>query len=118
MSAPPGRLVPVRAAGGIRVNAGAARTIRTERRGRRADDVPLTRDARNPAAPGGAAGLRTDGSGEGQRPARLTAEMTAFREARVVLASVPMPHRTRPSIAHSMYEAATAEAPSLIVCSV
>lgn len=54
----------------------------------------------------------------GQRVARLTAETTAFREARVVLASMPMPHRTFPSMAHSMYEAACALAPSLIVCSV
>lgn len=52
-----------------------------------------------------------------QRAERLTAEMTAFSEARVVLASMPMPHRTLPSMAHSMYEAACAEAPSLIVCS-
>src|SRR5262245_35595361 len=52
-----------------------------------------------------------------QRVARLTAETTAFSEARVVFASMPMPHRTLPSIATSMYEAACAEAPSLIVCS-
>lgn len=37
-----------------------------------------------------------------QRVARLTAETTAFSEARVVLGSMPMPHRTWPSIAHSM----------------
>ncbi len=38
----------------------------------------------------------------GQRVARLTAETTALSEARVVLASIPMPHSTLPSIAHSM----------------
>jgi len=52
-----------------------------------------------------------------QRNARLTAETTAFSEARVVLGSMPMPHSTRPSMAHSMYEAAWADAPSLSVCS-
>lgn len=62
-------------------------------------------------------GVRGGSGTGGQRAERLTAEMTAFREARVVLASMPMPHRTLPSMAHSMYEAACAEAPSLMVCS-
>ncbi|GHD23064.1 hypothetical protein GCM10010313_58560 [Streptomyces violarus] len=38
----------------------------------------------------------------GQRVARLTAETTAFSEARVVFASIPIPHRILSSIAHSM----------------
>ncbi|CAM5678095.1 hypothetical protein SFUMM280S_08918 [Streptomyces fumanus] len=70
---------------------------------------------RPPVAADGARGA--GGAATGQRAARLTAETTAFSEARVVFASMPMPHRTLPSMAHSMYEAACAEAPSLMVCS-
>lgn len=62
--------------------------------------------------------VRRGPSGGGrQRAERLTAETTAFSEARVVFASMPMPHSTLSPIAHSMYEAACAEAPSLMVCS-
>ncbi len=74
--------------------------------------TPHTRTAPHSSVECGAAG-----GGGCQRAERLTAETTAFSEARVVLASMPMPHRTLPSMAHSMYEAACAEAPSLIVCS-
>ncbi len=73
--------------------------------------------AGNGTAPAPRKGAGAVRRGPGQRAERLTAEMTAFREARVVFASMPMPHRTWPSMAHSMYEAACAEAPSLIVCS-
>ena len=54
-----------------------------------------------PAAEYGDRGLETTDQ-DGQRLARLTAETTAFSEARVVLASMPMPHRTLSPIAHSM----------------
>src|SRR5690606_15668431 len=67
--------------------------------------------------PTGADGALGSVEAAGQRAARLTAETTAFSEARVVFASIPIPHRTLSPMAHSMWEAACAEAPSLMVCS-
>ncbi len=89
--------------GGARVTASAvhgAPTARGEPRGRRES---------GPCGPGRSA--------EGQRPARLTADTTALIEARTMFASTPTPHSTLSPIAHSMYAAAWAPAPSLRVCS-
>ena len=49
--------------------------------------------------------------------ARLTAEETAFREARGVDESMPIPHSTWASIAHSRYAAALASPPADNACS-
>lgn len=51
------------------------------------------------------------------RRARLTALIIAFREASTVLPSIPTPHSTLPSTAHSTYAAAWASPPSLSACS-
>src|SRR5262245_61439969 len=68
-----------------------------------AESVPRTRpfcdllqdvagNGRAPAAVHGGRGTETPGQ-RGQRVARLTADTTALSDARVVFASMPMPHR-------------------------
>lgn len=70
-------------------------------------DLSVTRAGRWPINDGALtavySGQGTERPGQGgQRAERFTAETTAFSDARVVFASMPMPHRTLPSIAHSM----------------
>lgn len=81
------------------VEAGRAEGLRRARRGGGGgrggcppETVTQLTNRAAPHPPGGR--VRGSGREARQRAERLTAEMTAFSEARVVLASMPMPHRT------------------------